>query len=1103
MLAVQEHYRLPESFPWYLTCLAALAAVAAWAAIHTLKIRPSKPSGRILFFAAKVALGFVAILLVAQAVMPWVLLTTNWPMWALAAGGALAVEGVTSLYSLERRTVSRRAGGALAVLRALLALLVIALLAQPVFSLKLKDELRRTIAILLDDSGSMHVSDPQMTGTEKARLADLLPAEAAHRLYRLDDVKRSLLESQRAVSAQLDRVLASGDVTGLAARQKGLERIREDLHNAAVEEQKRLDEQIAALSKPLEKSSGGAQVQRDLSDVKAQLVSQVRDRLAEVAGITEPSQAASLGRDYDKLQSLLSTAVKKLGEQGARLEPLGKAIDEAFYAGLPKDLKDSVDQLTSQPRWDLARHVLLHRTQQEGEKQASDLVEQLRHKGYLVKTYKFARKVDEFDFDEWRKNPQGPEASSRPVDVRDPSRQQTNGGKALEHLASSPVAGGPLTAVLVFTDGRFSDGASARNAARQLGSQKTPIKTVLFGSSVPPRDAAVISVDVPTVVYAGDKIHFRIDLKLDGLGGQPGRATVQRVDAEGKKTGKPISEDFTVPAGTQSFDLTVELSETDTEKPGLRQYVVEVSTLAGKPWDHEVLAENNAYNVSVDVSDDRTRVLLVEGRPRWEFRYLKNLFSDRDPTVQVQYVLLEPDTVEGLKGRRIIPASAARPYGEVEATGLPGHAEKKLSKEDFIKEWKKFDLILLGDISPEMFKAEDLEALESFVGDRGGTLVVIAGPRYMPHAFAQTPLERMLPVVFKPGARYVQSAAMGGPDGQERAMQSFRITLTPEGRRHIIMRQLDDAQDNWRLWQAMPTAHWRYPVEDTKVAASVLAYATEPLQDASAGKVEEKLSDKELDKRRQFERHRSLITVQKYKGGQVLFMGFDQTWRLRYRVGDTYHHRLWGQVLRWATGDKLAAGTRLVRLGAKKIQYQPGENVEVQAKILDAKYNPLSEADAKGVTIRIFRHNEQVREMNMSPVPGSLDRFEADLGDIGQKYGPGEYRAELQSPAVREILRTEGKQDPVAAHFRVAEKAYDEQKYIAPDPATVEELARASSGSVIWPHELPAAAREFGPGLEIRIDHRQSTLWDSWFMLAMIIVTVTAEWLLRKQVGLA
>ncbi|MHC4984399.1 MAG: hypothetical protein ACYTF6_14680, partial [Planctomycetota bacterium] len=604
MPSMQEHYRLPESFPSFLLCLAALAALAAWVAAHMLKIRPRRRPAKVLLFAARTSLAFGLILLMTQVAMRWLLLTTSWPMWTLAATGALATECVIGLYGLERRTVSRRAGMALVGLRSFLIMLVIAMLAQPVLAMDLSKELRRIYAILFDDSGSAHIADRQMTGAEKAQLADYLPLDAAHRPYRLDEIKRSLEKTQTALESQLQRIAAAGDVTGLSARQRGLERIREDLHKATAEEHKRLQEQLETLNEPLSKGAGGANVQRDLADVKGQLTVQVRDRLERVVKMTEPEETASLGRNYERLRELIGAAGSELGQLAPRLESLATALDEDFYANLPEELKAKVDKLASQTRFNLSMHISLHEEKRPGEERALNLVDRLRGKGYLVKTFKFAKEIEEFDFDDWRKRYEGVDSSRPPVDALDPARQQSSGGRALKHLASSSLGGGELAEVMVFTDARFTDAAAAVSAAQQLGSQGVPVKTVLLGSRKAPRDAAILSLDAPAVAYPGDKIEFKIQLKIDGLAGQKGRLVLHKLKpGENKESDKPIKHDFTVPANAESYNLTVELTDKDTEEPGLRQYEAKVTSESGEYWQQEVATKNNTFPIAVNVSD--------------------------------------------------------------------------------------------------------------------------------------------------------------------------------------------------------------------------------------------------------------------------------------------------------------------------------------------------------------------------------------------------------------------------------------------------------------------------------------------------------------------
>jgi len=275
----------------------------------------------------------------------------------------------------------------------------------------------------------------------------------------------------------------------------------------------------------------------------------------------------------------------------------------------------------------------------------------------------------------------------------------------------------------------------------------------------------------------------------------------------------------------------------------------------------------------------------------------------------------------------------------------------------------------------------------------------------------------------------------------------------------------------------------------------VLAYAADPRR-AAGEEGEESQAGRKLHRRR------ALVTIQKYRAGHVLFLGFDGTWRFRYRVGDAYHHKFWSQVLRWAVADRPPSASRLVGIGVGKTQYRPQENVTVEAKILDGGLNPLAEAESKTVAVRALRAGKQVIEGKMLPVPGSLGAFEADLGEVGARYGPGDYRVELVCPAAEAILRKEGKPGPVAARFRVTETAHEEQKQLAADFAAAEELARVSGGSVIRPHEAAGLADELPSGLEVRVERAERPLWDSWRMLAAIVATAVAEWALRKKVGL-
>jgi len=1105
MLAVQEHTVLPPSFSTPVVCLLALIALGAWVASHWLRRRlPASGAVRGAAFAGRVGVGMLAVLAVCQAAMRFhVLLTTNWPLWTLALLGAACVETLVWLYGLERKIVSRRTGAALAVLRAALVLLVIAMLTQPVFSVDLSHELRRAVAVLVDDSGSMHIADRQMTPAEKARLCQMLDIAGAEREHRLDESVARLDAADADLLDRYEDIKALGAVQDTAAVQKRLEQQREALHKAIEDARKTVEAEMLAVSKALEARAGGQEAMADMSAAKAQ-ADELRGKLDRLLALTAEEEKDSLAAKHGELLGLFSAAAGLLERMTDKLESAGTLADEAWYASLAPEAKAKVDAATARTRIELARQAF-SQTADGRDEGGVPVVEVLRTKGYALKMLRFARGLDEFD----------PSAASQ-GNADSPERQESRGGMALEEIASGAGQGKELTTAFLITDGQFTDRERAMEAARQLAAQNVRLNTVVVGPQNPPRDAAILFADAPASVYAKDKVQFKIDVKLDGLPGERARVVARKYKTKLNDTGeqekvflgKELAEDISVPDGMQSFEARVELTDEETDEVGMYNYDVRVEPATGGTFSGEVFTENNHSPVAVSVSDDRTKLLYIEGRPRWEFRYVKNLFSDRDPTVQMQYVLLEPDQISGVKRERIVPASASRPYGEVEATVLPGHSKAFEGKdEEFVREWLKFDVIILGDVGPKALGKRDIHALHEFVAERGGTLMVISGPRYMPHAYTGTELENLLPVLFKPIDELIAAAeAAEDAEGLGRRGRAFRFTLTEEGERHTILQQREDAEENLELWRTIPEMYWRYPLEDTKRGATVLAYAMPPKPPAYMAMTGDEVNHEVLRQREEFQRTHALVCTQKYARGRVLFLSTDRTWRLRYRIGDAYHHKFWGQAMRWAVADKLPVGTKRVRMGSSKVRYQPDEAATVEAKVLDRNLDPLPDVD---VELDVYREKPDgttekvINRARMRPVSGSLGRYEIDLGRLGEVYGEGNYRAEIASEAVRAILREEKQAREVVLRFRVDRILTAEQKRLTADTSTLRELAAITGGEMMYPHELPAAVAALGPGLEATDDRRESSLWDSWPLMVLIVLAATAEWVIRKRSGLA
>jgi len=512
--------------------------------------------------------------------------------------------------------------------------------------------------------------------------------------------------------------------------------------------------------------------------------------------------------------------------------------------------------------------------QKDTENQAAgSLLERLQER-YGVQMYTFASEPVQADVASMAKayaSGQGVDAEAADLP---PEQQQTDLTAVFDEVMTQ-MSGKRLSGILLLSDGRHNAPGSVEPLVRRLGIQQVPVSSVVFGGDRPPIDAGIISVSAPEAIAEGDRILVTAQIKLDGLAGQE----VQVALIEGEE--QVDTETVRVP--TDSYRVRVQLADKPDEAR-LHRYAVVV-----QEFDNEVLATNNRYPLAVSVSDERTQLLLVDGRPRWEFRYIKNLFASRDRTVHLQYVLIEPDDIAGVPTPPQVHASASRPVEAVEATALPKDAS----------EWMKFDVIILGDVSPDVLGDPEQEILKKFVEQRGGTLVVIAGPNYMPHAYATGPLGAMLPVAPTASPGTVQAP----PE------EKFHLVLTTEGRESVVMRQKVNPVENLEVWSGLPPIYWRHPEAPAKEGATVLAYALPPSApdymppfEPGAETTESPVDTETLAKRRQFQRQHALISYHTVATGRVMFLGFDRTWRLRYRVGDAYHHRFWGQVLRWAQG---------------------------------------------------------------------------------------------------------------------------------------------------------------------------------------------------------
>lgn len=1015
--------------------LLAAALIIAWYFTHVLKHRLTTKPLQLGLLAGRVILGMVALWALYQAVSRHLLLESSWPLWTNAFVGAVAIEFALMVYQFEKRLLSPKLGRLLLGVRIASIAAVLTILIQPVFARDVTRVIERKVVVLVDDSGSMQISDSQMTVAEKIQLAGFYGIDALKSRPSLDPVFATFAETM----AKIDKAVQSLNVP---------DGFGPDAEKALLEQQKGpIKELIASLTPATEALRTALRGQKNLPGDIQQIIGDLDRSLNDTFSdrVKDATKRLEQGR-IREVQPALKQA-REIGQRVLDRAPfLIEAADQVFYQTVTPEVRKTIDDIATKTRATLAKDTMEKPRADSSDKSLTALLQE-KYATQLMRFGKKSTDVPDFNFP-----PKGEDQEFR-------LRTDLTGAltKIAEGYEPENLAG-----VLLLSDGRHNADLPTDDIARRLGIQGAPIVPVLIGSTKGSKDASIITVGAPQSIYEGDRIRARVELKADGLRGQTVKV---RMLQDGNEV---ASQDVTVP--DDIYRTTIRMAY-QPKVAGIFAHTIKIEPIEG-----ELFKNNNEWTFQTAVSDDRTNVLLIDDRPRWEFRYLRNLFDSRDKSVHLQYVLLHPDDLEGATRPDKI-ASASAKFGDSEASRLPEKPE----------DWKKFDVIILGDIPPAALGEQTWATIRDCVENRGAMLTLIAGPNSMPHAYSNEIFKDLCPVLFE----QTSNALHAPPE------PAYRLMLTAEGRSHLIFQQSISGLENARIWESMPLLRWRHGITGVKETASVLAYAKPATLDAMGNEIPQPgisatLDPGALSALKQAERKNALVVTSQHGSGKVAMLNFDHTWRFRYGVGDTYHHRFWGQLLRWGAGDNLRAGNEFVRLGTDKLTYEPGEPVKMTGKLVEQDYRPITESS---VTASIFRGSEKVASRKLNFQTDSPGMYEGMLDALTE---PGDYTIELSGDDVDRLAK-----DGVKTRFTIASASNPiEFGDLSTDKEQANRLASLSGGIVTAPATATQALERFGPGSTTKVERKETRLWDNWIILAAILILLTTEWIARRKGGL-
>jgi len=611
--------------------------------------------------------------------------------------------------------------------------------------------------------------------------------------------------------------------------------------------------------------------------------------------------------------------------------------------------------------------------------------------------------------------------------------QVTAIGRALEDLALRHSAAS-LQGVVLVSDFDQNAGPPAATAARRLG---VPFYCVGVGPTL----AANVAIDVqpPPVMKKDERSTVAVTLRQSGLDDAVAEVTlsVRLLDVAAGKNAA-VANTAPVVVGTRSVPLSagtvaVEFPFTPTAI-GRHEVVATVERIEGEAIE----ADNQAIRETL-VRDDFLRLEYVEYEPTWEWRFVKEVFH-RDPLV-------------GERGFRTFLRSADP---QVRASNELFLATPAASRADFFAT----DVLFLGDMPAAALSSRFCEMTKEFVEEFGGGLVVIAGPRFGPAELAETAIGDMLPVVFDSARR-------------SRDDKPFELSLTPEAALVDFMQLGADEAENRKAWKNLGPLPWWQPVSRPHPQATVLA--VHPSEKCTDGKTPQ-----------------PLIAIRRYGRGEVVYVGTNETWRLRRKYGERYYRQFWGQLMhRLGLGHALGSQKRfVVRTDAET--YRTDDTVLVTVEAFDADFQPLSAAKLPDRTLaaRLVRPDkpasDEPEKLTIAEVRPGL--FEARLPALVA----GEQRIIVDDPITREQAQ---------AAFTVTSLSV-EQRSASRNVALQESIAAATGGKT---YDLATAAKlaaDVDPVARPEHAMKVFPLGMTWACLLLGLGLLIGEWIIRKRVSL-
>jgi uncharacterized membrane protein len=723
---------------------------------------------------------------------------------------------------------------------------------------------------------------------------------------------------------------------------------------------------------------------------------------------------------------------------------------------------------------------------------------------------------------------------SRTRNVVAPTETDTQLLTALRQISSR--FGRQLPAgLVVFSDGRAHEETGNEQIADQFAKLKVPVHVVPVGGSALAGDVAIVACVVPPRARRFSEVEMQVFLRSYGYDGQ--RCEL-RLTAKGdsllpeRQLAAPVP--VTLHDGFQSVPIVFRTEDKS------RQLQVTVS-----PQQNEISTANNTFRTEIQIDRSKIRVLYIEGSSQaMQAVQRGGRYEVRGPYSDLQLALQEDEDIECVV---LTASSVTQRLRRVQAAN-----DVKINADfpETIAELSAFDAVILSDVGASAITEQQLEWLRTWIGQRGGGLMMVGGPRsFAAGRWDETALADILPVTLLPGTDWVPGTQV-------------HVRPEPAAAAHPLWTIVADQKQNQKLLDEFPSFlgvnRWAGIKTDltTLLASSDLNTASSPV--ASTAVPRPKTLYQSLQKKLVGSKppvaappqagtipasdssgsaslpsavaNQPAIVAGRYGRGRTLAMAMPITspWAnefvTRWGGGDAGHYgKFWRNAIYWLT-ENSSIGRRRLAVTADKRFYRPGETIALRATAFDEFANQTGrykigcliepQGDADGDNSPLMWPADKPRgsgETGAMIVWGEeFDLPRVDAGDGKAAFALNIPIADaLTVGSARQSLRIEltaldeyTQVDSTSVDIQILHDPFEQQNPF-PNHELLAAIAKRSGGRVI---HTPAELAEVMTEVPIEMGApvvSQTPLWSNWWLWITLLGLLTVEWLYRRSLGLA